>query len=357
MRKKNLFFVIIFLIIVGCQSENPKFNEFQKKISHDLSRAESTNGLISVIDTLKLEIQSDSLDDNPIVKISPKYLVLANQYLKSVYKFNKDGKLLLRFGSEGEGPGEFRDITAISLDENGRIYIYDRIESVVSIFNEQGKCLKQLYIKHEINNIRHICALNGLVFLHHAPMSNKSGFISIYDSTGFLNYIGSFTEGYKQYYMRGFLDGSLISDYQRNIYEVNVYANTIRKISNQILNSTSTTDPSIRPLKKTMTSVFEELVDNYKNVTKPLKLFLVDENKLLFVEYLNNAGHSKKDHFFQVFDATNFAYIGNVKINDSHYFHDSDGKFLYCFVDPQNFPPKMNSRIQQPSVIIYKTNF
>ncbi len=61
-------------------------------------------------------------------------------------KFNKDGKFILTWGQKGNEPTETRPgymntVHAIAIDKNRRIYISDRANSRIQVFDENGKFL------------------------------------------------------------------------------------------------------------------------------------------------------------------------------------------------------------------------
>jgi peptidylamidoglycolate lyase len=63
-----------------------------------------------------------------------------------VVKFDKDGKFLMAWGEPGKPPNETRPnhmntVHAISIDKNRKIYISDRANSRVQVFDEHGKFL------------------------------------------------------------------------------------------------------------------------------------------------------------------------------------------------------------------------
>jgi hypothetical protein len=58
--------------------------------------------------------------------------------------FDQSGKHVLTFGSEGEGPGEFKIPRGMALDDNGNIYIYDSILQRVSVFDSVGKFIRSI---------------------------------------------------------------------------------------------------------------------------------------------------------------------------------------------------------------------
>ena len=60
-----------------------------------------------------------------------------------VHKFTPDGKLLLSWGEPGYAPGQFRLPHNIWVDKQDRVWIPDRENSRIQIFNSQGKFLSQ----------------------------------------------------------------------------------------------------------------------------------------------------------------------------------------------------------------------
>lgn len=63
-----------------------------------------------------------------------------------VVKFDKDGKFLMAWGERGNAPNETRPnymntVHAIAIDKNRRVYVSDRSNSRVQVFDENGKFL------------------------------------------------------------------------------------------------------------------------------------------------------------------------------------------------------------------------
>lgn len=58
-----------------------------------------------------------------------------------VLKFSKDGKLLKQWGKKGKGAGEFDIPHAIRLDAKGRVYVGDRENNRVQVFDAEGNFL------------------------------------------------------------------------------------------------------------------------------------------------------------------------------------------------------------------------
>ena len=60
-----------------------------------------------------------------------------------VLKFSKEGKLLTQWGTKGDGEGQFRLPHAVCLDGRGRVYVGDRENDRVQVFDPDGRFLAQ----------------------------------------------------------------------------------------------------------------------------------------------------------------------------------------------------------------------
>lgn len=60
-----------------------------------------------------------------------------------VVKFDKDGKYLLAWGKKGKGEGEFNLPHAVRIDSKGLLYVADRENDRIQVFDQQGKFQRQ----------------------------------------------------------------------------------------------------------------------------------------------------------------------------------------------------------------------
>src|SRR5262245_11052813 len=70
-----------------------------------------------------------------------------------VHKFSPDGKLLLSWGEPGTGPGQFNLVHNIACDDDGWVYVADRENHRVQVFDGKGKYQGQW------NNLARPCGL------------------------------------------------------------------------------------------------------------------------------------------------------------------------------------------------------
>ena len=60
-----------------------------------------------------------------------------------ILKFDKTGKFLKQFGTSGAGPGQFNVAHALAMDSRGRLFVGDRANNRVQIFDQDGKFLEE----------------------------------------------------------------------------------------------------------------------------------------------------------------------------------------------------------------------
>ena len=138
-----------------------------------------------------------------------------------VVKFSKDGKYLMEWGKPGDGPGEFNLPHGIAIDAQGRLYVVDRSNSRIQVFDLNGKYLDQwpglrlpLYIA--VSKDQHVWVSSG--------RSNK---ILKYDLNGHLVYSwGTFGARPGQIWgVHGFS-----TDAEGNLYVAEVFAGRAQKL-------------------------------------------------------------------------------------------------------------------------------
>src|SRR5258708_27113701 len=63
--------------------------------------------------------------------------------INRVSKWTKDGRFLKAWGKSGKGPGEFDVPHAIALDSRGRLFVADRNNNRIPIFDQNGAVLDE----------------------------------------------------------------------------------------------------------------------------------------------------------------------------------------------------------------------
>jgi hypothetical protein len=72
---------------------------------------------------------------------------ISDGYINSrVAKFDKDGNWLKSWGEPGGGPGQFNTPHSIAVDAQGRVYVADRGNRRIQVFDSEGTFLRQITI-------------------------------------------------------------------------------------------------------------------------------------------------------------------------------------------------------------------
>ena len=75
-------------------------------------------------------------------------LLVADGYAGTrVVKFDASGRYVMSFGTRGNGPGQFSLVHCVAVDARGRIYVADRNNSRVQVFDAAGQYLDQWPIR------------------------------------------------------------------------------------------------------------------------------------------------------------------------------------------------------------------
>lgn len=61
-----------------------------------------------------------------------------------IVKFSKDGKFIAFWGTKGAGPGQLDNPHALAIDSKGRIWVCDRANKRLQLFDQNGKYLSQM---------------------------------------------------------------------------------------------------------------------------------------------------------------------------------------------------------------------
>ena len=106
-----------------------------------------------------------------------------------VHKYSADGRHLLSWGAHGTDPGQFNLVHSIAVDGAGRVYVADRENHRVQVFDDQGRYLDQW------NNLHRPCGLHiegNLVYIGQLPTHlavnadypNLGACVTIHDPSG-----------------------------------------------------------------------------------------------------------------------------------------------------------------------------
>ena len=169
---------------------------------------------------------------------------VADGYInRRVVKFDKDGKFLMAWGKQGAGPGEFGGtVHAVAIDNQRRLYVADRGNGRIHVFDENGKVLDQW------PNIREPWHLHVSTDQQLWVSGGETAKMLKYDRTGKLLYsfgtYGQFPGG-----MWGVHQFSV--DQEGNLYLAEAYNGRVEKFRPAAGADRAKVIPPERPLKRT----------------------------------------------------------------------------------------------------------
>jgi len=62
-----------------------------------------------------------------------------------IIKFNSRGEYLMEWGESGDGPGQFNQPHSLAMDSQGRLFVADRANNRIQIFDQNGRFLDMWY--------------------------------------------------------------------------------------------------------------------------------------------------------------------------------------------------------------------
>lgn len=115
------------------------------RMDNDLIRFDSQGNVVWVVESA-ISVHSETNEGDGRVTVDG----LGNIYVvggdnQAVFKFSSDGKFMTRFGSGGNGDGEFTSVSSIAVDHQGRVYVGDFWG--IEVFDPEGRYLDTIVMK------------------------------------------------------------------------------------------------------------------------------------------------------------------------------------------------------------------
>lgn len=157
------------------------FGNSLEKITYLEKAAEIGDRFSIEDDNFFAEISDITIDDSD-------NLYVADSKMHRIFKFNSKHELILAFGRQGQGPGEFTGELMISVGNDGKIYISDHGNFRLLIFTSEGILLKQFPLPRNTYD-KVVADSKGEMYLF-----SENGFFIMDHFDASFNYIQSFLD-------------------------------------------------------------------------------------------------------------------------------------------------------------------
>ena len=193
---RTISFLGILIILLGCSQESKQDSIFE----HNILIAENVgkytemklSSIISKLEYIPLETKKSSLMGYYyVIKI-----IVNNDFMfiggpDYLYVFSRDGKFLNQIGALGNGPGEYKNVGDISIN-NSKQTIFIHYLREIREYTWGGKYLKTIHVPKidEIPNsyiISHIFAENNTFIGHIMNLDNQKYKFCLFDDQGEIN--------------------------------------------------------------------------------------------------------------------------------------------------------------------------
>ena len=151
------FYCYLFLassfLFLSCSSEKKQSDLLEIPVDINQNSRIPLSEIAEEITAIELELTNESLINPDRIKrivTSENYIFVGG--MDKILVFNKSGKFVRSIGSKGQGPGEYRSIRNLAIDEtNGRLFV--NAWHKIIIYDFQGNFLKESYFINQLSGL------------------------------------------------------------------------------------------------------------------------------------------------------------------------------------------------------------
>lgn len=153
--KNNIYILIFVALISSCNSKPGYTPKVDDVIEINISNTEKDFDISKVANLSVLFLPTaDSLLINEINRVhnTKEFVYLSDA--SAVYKFSYDGEFVDKIEKQGEGPGEYLNITDFQVDGNDNIWILCRNSKKMGLYSWDDELIRQIKLDVWVENIR-----------------------------------------------------------------------------------------------------------------------------------------------------------------------------------------------------------
>ncbi|MGW8121380.1 6-bladed beta-propeller [Roseivirga echinicomitans] len=148
MTYKTLLLSLITLAVFGCSNPETKNERFItiNAAQPNLDKPVESKELFTSIEIIPLETTDDLLmvGANQVEFFDDQYFVLDGK-MQKLFVFDSQGNFKYQIGTEGDGPGEYREIVNFEIDEESQnLYMYTPNQMAIQVYSTSGEHLEKI---------------------------------------------------------------------------------------------------------------------------------------------------------------------------------------------------------------------
>jgi hypothetical protein len=142
-----------------------------------------------------------------------------------ILKYDIDGKYLLSFGREGQGPGEFGTLSFVGFDKDKNIYTNDALNNRISFFDKEGKYLRQIRLTERysqvILNSKNFIIASTFTLSQEGKVQKQTSLYGLFDSE--FNLIAELFKDEIEIPLPTGVDASSLGEYIAKIFSISAF--------------------------------------------------------------------------------------------------------------------------------------
>jgi hypothetical protein len=317
----------------------------------------TADSLFAVSRIIDLETRAESLIAFPFdLCVSGEEIFVASRN-NEIKVFDMEGKYRRTIGRLGDGPGEYRTISALFPHGNGEIGVYDWSNLRLTLFSREGEYRMSAVLGMPgMEGVRSVLFIDGTYYIH-VPSSPAQNYQVVRMDTT-LAITGGFVEGdrrYRGYQDRSLFNGGIVADTVRHcIYEADSYSYGIRCIDlmTGAVNELGFEPPSFyvaMPVLNAPCSM-DEALTLFQKGTNVYNLFLA-AGRYLILEYHQSFGRGRVKIVYLVYDLNNRSCF-TIPAGQNRP-SCSDGEHLYALIYHDKNSKPSGEMVSNPSLVVY----
>ncbi len=362
---KNKICITAIIIISGiCTAQSKKTENGVLYAENGIKSEMELQGKEIVLTKILSIGKTDGKDEEMLYRIndikvdSEGIIYISERSTKSVKKFNAKGEFIMKFGREGDGPGEFRDPIKVFISRNKDVCVLDQ-KGVISRFSNNGEFINSFKIKNYAYDF--VISSSEKFYVFENVYSGKK--ISIYDKTGkILDSFGDISKR-KNASETGFVNTGLMAiDDKDNIYlsynqpyKIEKYDKTGKLI---MVISRKLSFPIVEPNYKEE-KINEGMMVTQNQATKITRCLRVVNQKIYHL-ITPGSGFLSFGKYIDVFDLNGkYLYQIDLKTSDARAIAIDKNESLFAVIEGFGFTFEKGKKVESnqiPQIIKYKTN-